>query len=33
VLELLGMVPGGWLRVRHADGANGYLRSSVVWGA
>jgi SH3-like domain-containing protein len=33
VLELLGMVPGGWLRVRHADGANGYLRSSLVWGA
>ena len=32
-LELLGMVPGGWLRVRHADGANGYLRSSLVWGA
>jgi SH3-like domain-containing protein len=33
VLELLGMVPGGWLRVRHPDGANGYLRSDAVWGA
>jgi len=32
-LELLGMVPGGWLRVRHADGADGYLRTSLVWGA
>lgn len=32
-LELLGMVPGGWLRVRHPDGANGYLRTSLVWGA
>jgi SH3-like domain-containing protein len=31
-LELLGMVPGGWLRVRHADGADGYLRTSLVWG-
>jgi SH3-like domain-containing protein len=32
-LELLGFVPGGWLRVRHADGANGYLPVSAVWGA
>lgn len=32
-LELLGKVPGGWLRVRHADGAEGYLRTSLVWGA
>jgi SH3-like domain-containing protein len=32
-LELLGMVPGGWLRVRHPDGADGYLRTSLVWGA
>jgi SH3-like domain-containing protein len=32
-LELLGFVPGGWLRVRHPDGANGYLRTSLVWGA
>lgn len=32
VLELLGTAPGGWLRVRHADGANGYLRATQVWG-
>jgi SH3-like domain-containing protein len=32
-LELLGFVPGGWLRVRHPDGADGYLRTSLVWGA
>jgi len=32
-LELLGIAPGGWLRVRHPDGANGYLRASLVWGA
>lgn len=32
-LELLGFVPGGWLRVRHADGANGYLRAGAVWGS
>jgi SH3-like domain-containing protein len=31
-LELLGTAPGGWLRVRHADGANGYLRATQVWG-
>lgn len=32
VLELLGTDPGGWLRVRHADGASGYLRPDAVWG-
>jgi len=32
-LELLGAAPGGWLRVRHPDGANGYLRANLVWGA
>ena len=31
-LELLEVAPGGWLRVRHADGANGYLRTTQVWG-
>lgn len=31
-LELLGTAPGGWLRVRHADGADGYLRATQVWG-
>jgi hypothetical protein len=33
VLEFLGHAPGGWLRVRHADGANGYLQAKLVWGA
>ncbi len=32
-LEYLGAVPGGWLRVRHPDGAEGYLRANLVWGA
>jgi 23S rRNA U2552 (ribose-2'-O)-methylase RlmE/FtsJ len=32
-LELLGVAPGGWLQVRHPDGANGYLRANLVWGA
>jgi len=31
-LELLEVVPNGWLRVRHADGATGYLRVASVWG-
>lgn len=33
VLDLLEVVPGGWLRVRHRDGANGYVRPTAVWGA
>lgn len=32
-LELLGAATGGWVRVRHPDGANGYLRANLVWGA
>jgi SH3-like domain-containing protein len=31
-LELVEQAPGGWLHVRHADGADGYLRSALVWG-
>jgi SH3-like domain-containing protein len=31
-LELLDKAAGGWLHVRHADGADGYLQSSAVWG-
>jgi SH3-like domain-containing protein len=31
-LELLEVIPNGWLRVRHADGATGYLRVTSVWG-
>jgi SH3-like domain-containing protein len=32
-LELLGAAEGGWIRVRHADGADGYLRLTQIWGA
>lgn len=31
-LELLEIAPGGWVRVRHADGSSGYVKSSLVWG-
>lgn len=31
-LELIEIAPGGWLRVRHFDGASGYLRAAQVWG-
>jgi SH3-like domain-containing protein len=31
-LELLEPGPAGWLHVRHADGANGYLRAAEAWG-
>jgi SH3-like domain-containing protein len=32
-LELVEVAPAGWLHVRHADGANGYVRATLVWGA
>lgn len=32
VLELVDVAPAGWLRVRHADGASGYVRAAQVWG-
>jgi len=31
-LELVEIVPDGWLRVRHVDGATGYMRAAQVWG-
>jgi SH3-like domain-containing protein len=31
-LELVEIAPAGWLRVRAADGADGYVRASQVWG-
>jgi SH3-like domain-containing protein len=31
-LEWLGNSGGGWVRVRHADGNTGYLKSNDVWG-
>jgi SH3-like domain-containing protein len=32
VLEVIEVGPSGWVRVRHADGANGYVRIAQVWG-
>jgi SH3-like domain-containing protein len=32
VLELVEEMPNGWLRVRHADGASGFVRPAQVWG-
>jgi SH3-like domain-containing protein len=31
-LELVEATPNGWLRVRHADGAAGFVRAAQVWG-
>lgn len=31
-LELVEIAPGGWVRVRHPDGASGFVRSAQVWG-
>ncbi len=31
-LDLVEIAPGGWLRVRHADGATGFVKSTQVWG-
>jgi SH3 domain protein len=31
-LEWLGAAGGGWSKVRHQDGATGYIRSTEVWG-
>jgi len=31
-LELLEPAAGGWLHVRHPDGAAGYVRAAQVWG-
>lgn len=32
VLELVEPAAAGWIKVRHADGASGYLRVNEVWG-
>ena len=32
VLEVIEVGPSGWARVRHADGASGYVRIIQVWG-
>jgi SH3-like domain-containing protein len=31
-LDIAEPPAGGWIRVRHADGATGYVRISQVWG-
>jgi SH3-like domain-containing protein len=31
-LEWLGSTGTGWIKVRHADGSTGYLKSTDVWG-
>ena len=31
-LELVEIAPNGWLRVRHNDGAVGFVRAASVWG-
>ena len=31
-LELLETAPNSWLRVRHSDGATGFVRAAAVWG-
>lgn len=33
VLEVIENAVGGWIKVRHADGAVGYVRVSQVWGS
>jgi SH3-like domain-containing protein len=32
VLDLVEVAAGGWLRVRHPDGATGFVRAAQVWG-
>ncbi|MDR2452348.1 MAG: hypothetical protein LBE85_11415 [Candidatus Accumulibacter sp.] len=32
LLRYLETLPGGWIRVRHDDGEEGYARASEVWG-
>lgn len=31
-LDLVEIAPGGWVRVKHADGSSGYVKSGLVWG-
>lgn len=32
ILELLGVVAGGWVKVKHRDGQIGYIRIDQIWG-
>ena len=31
-LDLIEIAPGGWVRVRHADGTSGFVKARLVWG-
>ena len=31
-LDLVEIAPGGWARVRHADGSSGFVKARLVWG-
>lgn len=31
-LDYLETAPGGWIKVRHRDGASGYVRANQIWG-
>ena len=31
-LDLVEIAPGGWVRVKHADGSSGFVKSGLVWG-
>ncbi|MFT3849231.1 MAG: SH3 domain-containing protein [Propionivibrio sp.] len=31
-LEYLESAPGGWIKVRHADGQSGFVRGNQIWG-
>jgi SH3-like domain-containing protein len=33
LLDLMEVVAGGWLRVRHRDGQAGFVKATQVWGA
>ncbi|MBI5862833.1 MAG: hypothetical protein HZB64_11775 [Rhodocyclales bacterium] len=32
LLELIEILPGGWIRVKHRDGQGGYVKAAQVWG-
>jgi SH3-like domain-containing protein len=32
VLQLISVEPGGWVKVQHASGESGFLRTTEVWG-
>jgi SH3-like domain-containing protein len=32
LLDLVEVAAGGWIKVRHRDGATGYVKSSDIWG-